>query len=227
MRPTRDLRNLQRTALARTERLNAYIGSTLTQASTHRSARIDSAVAFVVIELDNLWVGVARSFFLSVAFCARDGTGNHVELTRVARAQSANDALTHAIRRCRGSRYRPGRRRSWTWRDEPLWWKPGTLLDALDEVGASNYGQVSAEMSAMSASPRVFSYLHTFRNFYAHRSERTRAQVVRDLRHLQFPTTYTATIALTSPVVWRGHVRPQPLILDWLDDIRNTISLLV
>ena len=188
------------------------------------AAPVDPAVGFVIIELDNLWAGIARSFFLSVAFCARDGMGNRVQLTKATKAQSIDEALTHAIRRCKPRLYKPGRNGPWTWSDEPLWWKPGTLLDAIDEIGASNYQQVS---TAMSASPNAFSYLHTFRNFYAHRSRGTRAEIIGELRRLQFPTTYTATTALTSPVMWQGQIRPQPLIFDWLDDIRITISLLV
>ena len=191
---------------------------------TTRPSSVDAAVAYVVIELDNLWSGIARSFFLSVAFCARDGMGGRIQLSRAVKAQSIDDALTHAIRRCKPWRYRPGSNGPWKWLDEPLWWNPNSLLDAMDEIGASNYQQVSM---AMSASPNAFAYLHTFRNFYAHRGKGTRDEIVSDLRRLQFPTTYTATAALTSRVVANGQLRPQPLILDWLDDIWNTVSLLV
>ena len=224
MRPSRHLQSLQRSGLARTGRLHAYMSSVLAVHATLKPAPVDSAVTFVIIELDNLWAGIARSLYLSVAFCARDGTGKRVQLSKATKARSTDEALTHAIRRCRPQYYKSGLNRPWTWRDEPLWWKPKTLLDAIDEIGASNYQQVSA---AMSVSPHAFSYLHTFRNFYAHRSRRTRTEIIRDLRRLQFPTTYTATTALTSPTVWQGQIRPQPLILDWLDDIRNTILLLV
>ena len=224
MRPCKDLDSLQRSALDRTNRLHAYMSSVLTVGATAQRSSVDPAIAFVVIELDNLWAGVARSFFLSVAFCARDGTGNRIQLSKATKARSRDEALTHAIRRCKPWRYRPGLNGPWVWQDEPPWWKPKTLLDSIDEIGASNYQQVIA---AMSASPNAFSYLHRFRNFYAHRSRETRAAITGDLRRLQFPTTYTATIALTSPVLLRGQIRPQPLVLDWLDDIRNTILLLV
>ena len=128
------------------------------------------------------------------------------------RAMDMDEALTHAIRRCRGPSYKAGQTGPWMRRDEPLWWRPGTLLNALDEIGASNYQQVSA---AVSVSPGALMYLHTFRNFYAHRSKETRIQIIGDLRHLQFPTTYTATMALSSPTVGSGSVRPQALLLDW------------
>ena len=192
--------------------------------TTVNPTSVDSVVAFVIIELDNLWVGIARSFFLSAAFCARDGTGSRIQLSKVRRAQNTDEALTHAIRRCRSHRYRAGANGPWRWQDEPLWWKPHTLLEALDEIGASNYQQASA---ALSASPSVLAHLHNFRNFYAHRSRGTRVGILSDLRQLRFPTTHTATMALTSPMVGQGGVRPQPMILDWLDDIWNTIWLLV
>ena len=224
MRPTRDLQRLQRSGLARTARLHDHMSSVLTVRGTARPTQIDSSVAFVIIELDNLWAGVARSLYLSAAFCAREGTGSRVQLAKATKARNTDEALTHAIRRCRPQRYKPGLNGPWTWRDEPLWWKPPTLLDALDAIGASNYQQVS---TAMSASAGVFSHLHTFRNFYAHRGKGTRSAIVDGLRDLQYPTTYSATRALISPLMLSGQTRPQPLVLDWLDEIRNTISLLV
>ena len=224
MRPTRDLQDLQRAGLARIDRLNGYMSAVLVPLATSRPGSTDSAVAFVIIELDNLWMGIARSLFLSSAFCARDGMGDRIQLSKVTRAQNTNAALTYAIRSFRGMSYRGRSKGPWDWRDEPSWWNPQTLLKALDDIGASNYQQISV---ATSASPRALEHLHNFRNFYAHRGEGTRAVVVNDLRQLQFPTTLTATVALTSPMVDRGSVRPQALILDWLDDIRNTIELLV
>ena len=224
MRPNTQLLTLQRSALTRTDRLHSCVSSALMQPQTVKPVPVDSVVVYVIIELDNLWVSIARSFFLSVAFCARDGRGNRLQLSKVNKARTTDEALTHAIRRCRGNNYKHGMNGPWTWGDEPLWWKPHTLLDALDEIGASNYHQVS---SAMSASPGAFAHLHTFRNFYAHRSRGTRDKVVTGLRRLQFPTTYTATVALTSPMLRNGTTRPQALVFDWLDDIRNTVHLLV
>ena len=212
MRPTGDLRSLQRSALLRVSRLRAYAGSGLNAMGTKDAKWIDPTIAFVVIELDNLWVGFARSFFLSVAFCARDASGRRVYLSKVPRARHRDEALTHAIRRCRGPRYRAGSTGPWLRFDEPLWWKPGTLLEALDEIGASNYRQVS---SAISVAPGAFMYLHTFRNFYAHRSREARIEVMGGVRRLQYPTSYTATMALMSATLTMGSVRPQALLLDW------------
>ena len=185
---------------------------------------VDRATAFAAIEMDNLWSGIARSLFLSTAFCARDGSGNRLRLSRVQRARNRDEALTYAIRRCRRSRYRAGSSGPWQWYDEPLWWNPSTLLAALDELGASNHATVSA---AVSMSPGVFDHLHRFRNFYAHRGESTRTGLVASIRALHFPTSFTATKVLTSRALVGGRIRPQALILDWIADMRTTIRFLV
>ena len=168
------------------------------------SRLVDSTVAFAVMELDNLWAGIARSLFLSAAFCARDGTGNRLNLSKVARARSTDEALTYAIRNYRGAEYKSGSDGPWEWSDEPQWWKPRELLRALDAIGSSNYQQVT---NAIDASSGVFPHLHSFRNFYAHRNKRTRSEVVKAIERLQFPRTYTATRALTSPVKERNTVK--------------------
>ena len=219
MRPSKDLRRLQRSSLARVKLLRTYTSAELAGTPARR---LDPAIAFVVIELDNLWAGVARSLFLSTAFGARDGSGHRLTLSRVTLARTVDDALTHAMRRCRKARYKPGSSGPWTWNDEPRWWDRHVLLDALDELGASNAQRVGA---ALSASPGVFAHLHAFRTFYAHRDEGTHSRLGPALQKLGFPTKHTASEALTSPAP--AGARPQPLILDWLDDMRDTIELLV
>ena len=228
MRPSKDLRKLQGTSLARVLRLRGGVRTVLLDAASADSAdlvlRTEPFVSFVIIELDNLWASTARSLFLSAAFCARDGCGSQVTLSEVPRPENTNEALAHAIRRCRPSRYREGSARQWTWSDEPLWWDQRTLLSSLEEIGASNLPQVA---SALSASPEVFSHLHVFRNFFAHRGKGTHERVMQSLRHLHFPRHYTATRALMAPARTQDGLRPQPLILDWLDDLHNTVDLLV
>ena len=228
MRPRRNLVEVKRSGLLRVARIRTQAVASIPSpsAGTHRidHRSIDRAIAFAVIELDNLWAGVARSLFLSAAFCARDASGTPLKLSKVPKAASADEALTHAIRRCRGARYKSGSSGPWRWRDEPFWWDPATLLDSLDEIGASNHQQVTL---AVNAYPDVFSHLHVFRNFYAHRGIDTRRRLLSRLLVLQVPTTHSATLALASPDPRAPLPRPQPLIFDWLDDVRETIGLLV
>ena len=210
MRPSRDLRILQQRSLRRVVHLRVVAGDSLSpmiapkSGMDHRS--VDLLVGYVVIELDNLWAGTARSLFLSTAFRARDAGGKHVYLSKVPQSNSVSEALRHLGKR------------------DVRWWRHRFLPRALGYLGASNLEQVE---KALNASPGVFEHLHTFRNFYAHRGYGTREKVEISLRQLQFPRHYTATQALVSPRPARGRPRPQPLVLDWLDEMRTTIELLV
>ena len=228
MRASKDLRHLQSSGLARVARLRAYVSAELVAVASDRSSqglrRTDAVLAFATIELDNLWTGIARSLYLSTAFRARDGSGKPVDLSKATTARTTDEALTHAIRRNKGATYKARRAGPWEWRDEPSWWRSRTLLESLDALGASNYQRVS---QALGVSPNVFENLHHFRNFYAHRSANTRVALLPALQELDIPTTLTATQALASPAPAPEGVRPQPLILDWLDDMRDTIELLV
>ena len=210
VRPSRDLRILQHRSLERVARLRGVVDESLLRVDSSRNrsdtASIDHAIAYTIIELDNLWAGTARSLFLSAAFRARDGSGTRVELSKVPQPSDAAEALKHAGGRA------------------DRWWKQRSLLRALENVGASNAPQVQM---ALNATPNVFEYLHTFRNFYAHRGHGTRQKLEASLRKLQFPRHYSATRALISPRPTRGRPRPQPLVLDWLDEMRTTIELLV
>ncbi len=175
-------------------------------AADDRTQAFDPLIAYVVVELENLWASTAQSLFVSTAFRARDGAGTRIELSKVSPPSDTAEALEHA------SEY------------ANRWWRHRSLLRALDNLGASNLQQVQL---ALNVAPGVFQHLHTFRNFYAHRGKDTREKVVQSLGNLRFPRHYTATQALTSPRPTRGRPRPQPLVLDWLDDMRDTIELLV
>ena len=228
MRPSYELVKIKRSGLVRAIRIRAQVTSIVgpqpSVGGRVDAEAVDRAVAFAIIELDNLWAGVARSLFLSAAFAGCDATGTPLSLSKVSRPRNTDEALTHAIRCIKGSNYKRGSTGPWTWRDEPPWWDPGTLLRSLQEIGASNYQQVNV---ALGAYPDVFVHLHAFRNFYAHRGKDTRQQLIPHLRLLQFPTTHSATLALSSPNPNVPLFRRQPLLLDWLDDVRATIGLIV
>ena len=228
MRPRYDLTKIKRSGLVRATRIRTQVANIvaprLTTAGGVEDESVDRAVAFAIIELDNLWGGVARSLFLSAAFCGVDATGTRLRLSNVPRSRNTDEALTYAIRSLKGSNYKQGSTGPWTWRDEPPWWSPATLLKSLQDIGASNYQQVN---TALGAYPDVFEHLHVFRNFYAHRGKDTREQLIPHLRSLQFPITYSATVALNSPNPNSSLPRSQPLVLDWLDDVQATIGLLV
>jgi hypothetical protein len=75
----------------------------------------------------------------------------------------------------------------------------------------------------MSVDTRALQDLPVFRNFYAHRNEETAAKAIAlaERQYLIRGRTHP-TLAIATP----PYQRPQPLILDWLDDIRAVIDLL-
>ena len=218
MRATRDLRRLQGAALSRLERLRA-IAVTATRPPASSTQR-ETGVSYCVIELYNCWYSFSRSLYLSSAFRARDQTGSRISLTNVPVATSVDGALTYAIRRAKPW-VAKNRQPPWNWSDEPGWARAGVLLDGLDEIGASNRATVAA---ALSLAGSTIAHLPPFRHFVAHRSEDT----ARRLRPLLAPYAISPALHATQALATRASgakgQRPQPLLVDWIDDITNIIS---
>ena len=227
MRPARDLWHIQDASVARVERIGEFVYDVITgsrrSVAPFRVREVDAAVSFAVVELDNLWVQTARSLFLSSALGGRDALGSRVVL-QVPRAADINEAMVHAVRACRPDKYESNPTGPYRWHEEPFWWKTRSLLDSLRSIGASNVNRVSG---ALSLSPSVFAYLHTFRNFYAHRSQGTMGLVNKALLRLGVPENSDVTAVLASPIVVGRVSRTQPLVLDWLDEMANVLRAVV
>lgn len=211
---------LQRTALRRAARLRLIAAECALPSSINpdREAR----VTYCVIELHTLWDGFSRALFLSSALSARDSTGRRVSVAATPRPRTVDDALTHAIRRLK-----PGLRKRnppWSWGDEPKWSYTNVLLDSLDAVGCSNRSQVAVALSTQTA---VFDYLRVMRNFYAHRGKSARQKLHPIAVTYSLPPTMHPSGALLLRARLGGVLRPQPLLLDWVDDVINTLSLAV
>ncbi len=216
MRINRDLRSMQRTAVGRLRRLRDVAVACSSPTAAPRDREL--GVTYSVVELYNLWYGFSRSLYLSAAFGARDGTGSRVALTVTPRPRTVEEALTHAIR------LRPShktRNPPWRWQDEPSWARTKILLDSLAAIGASNGVQVSA---ALSSTSRVFDELEPFRHFFAHRGRDTRQRLPPVVRAHSIPVTLRPTEALLTPATVLGVLRPQPLLLDWIDDVNDVVN---
>lgn len=228
MRPRRDLTSLQGAALRRLEALRGHTVGVLVREQQssddgHFASGVDGNIAFVTIELYNLWSSVARNLYLALALGARDATGRYLSV-QVPRPTSEEEAVGHAVKRCRPSIYKRRKGQGpWKWQDEPDWWDPVELLKAIDAIGSAHLSTVSGSLSN---SPSAFTYLRSFRNFYAHRGRDTRRRLLPVMGQLQMPSRYTATEALVARGRTRRGLRPQALILDWLDDVRDTVDLL-
>lgn len=219
MRIERDLRRLQRSAHGRLRRLRYVAVHCSSGGATPKDREL--GVTYCVVELYNLWYSFSRCFFLSAAFGARDGAGVRVVIHAGAPPSTVEQALTYAIR-TRPS-YRK-RKPPWRWQDEPSWVKPTVLLDTLRAIGASNTATVSA---GLSASGGVFDDLPPFRHFFAHRGRDT-AETLRPLIRAQtISPALRPTAALLTPATVLGVVRPQPWLLDWIDDLTNAVQFIV
>lgn len=221
MRPTRDLRRLQGAGLKRLDRLRGIAMSCTSP--TASVVELETGVAYCVVELYNCWYSISRSLYLSSAFGARDGGGTRITLANVPRAVSVDDALTHAIRRSKPwlmNRRQP----PWTWIDEPSWANAAVLLDALDEIGASNRATVAAALSLPGA---TVANLVPFRHFMSHRGEDTARRLRPLLARYAISPSLRATKALATRASGTQGLRPFPLLVDWVDDVQNIITLIV
>jgi len=97
------------------------------------------------------------------------------------------------------------------------------LLDALDEVGAGNYGLVSAALSQTGLSP-VLDHISDFRHFYAHRGEATRLRACRHALSYALSPLLSPTELLSSHGVQNGFTQPQTVLMDWADDLRAIVA---
>lgn len=110
----------------------------------------------------------------------------------------------------------------WHWIDEPSWASATVLLDALDEVGATNYLLVSGALSLPGAAQTV-SHLPDFRHLYTHRGEDTRLQAVRHAPTYALSSSLAPTALLNANGMVAGVARPQPLLMGWADDLRAIV----
>lgn len=178
-------------------------------------------ITYSVVELYNLWYSFSRCLYLSTALGARDSTGSRVVLVNVTRPTSVEDALTLAIRTRQGQQ---NRRPPWTWRDEPSWAQTRVLLQGLSAIGASNQQQVS---NGLSTPTSVFDELPHFRYFFAHRGRETLQRLRPLIRAHSIPSNLRPTDALLTPATVLGTMRTQPLVLDWIDEVSNSITFVI
>lgn len=210
MRPTRRLEKPQISASRRLIILKTLVdGCRLPVESEH-----DRATAFVTIEAVNLWTLFSRSFYLSCTLHAKRSNGVQITINSLG-IKTQSDAITFAIRQLRPNLKGSG---PWTYRDEPIWREPNTLLKLIQALGASNLAQVQAGFAYQTS---VFKELPRIRNFFAHRNEDTNAKTVSVARTVGVSTKLRPSEIMCS----YGPGRPQNVICDWLDDMRHVVNL--
>lgn len=182
----------------------------------------DRVVAYATIEALNLWASFSRAMYLSCVFSARRANGKRVLLGKHKHITSAPQAIDFAIKTLKHRLWK-SRRPPWRWSDEPKWYDPSALTRLSPALALSNVSQIQA---AFGVSTTVFRHLPTLRNFYAHRGEDT-ATKVRALIADDFPSLgFTSRTTPTEFLCTRLPGRPQNLLADWIDDLRQVVSLL-
>jgi hypothetical protein len=173
----------------------------------------DRAAAFAVIELDNIWSSFVRNYYLS--WFVGTKTKQSVPI-RIApgNPRQFRDAFVHA-KRILFSHTRAGR----TAREEPPWHEKRVLPALARGCGATNLAQIQAGLSIPAT---VFDFLHTVRNFYAHRCEETAKRLHRVARSLGVSPARTATrVVLAIPP---GN--SNTVLEDWIAEIAEATTIL-
>jgi hypothetical protein len=169
---------------------------------------------YVVIEALNTWANFSRSFYLSCTISPRRAGGGRV---RCAIAFPDFNAAIGAATVLHKHRAKPKSDGSWDRRDEPTWFDPNVLIRTFASIGASNSADVAA---GLSSGTRVFVDLPVFRNYFAHRNQRTRAAAMRLAPQYGLP----ATLLPSEIILRRPFSRYQPLVHEWIDDLRFTVE---
>jgi hypothetical protein len=194
----------------------ARLRSVVSPYSLPASAEADRAVAWAIIEANNLWAGFLRAYYLSAAIHAKTASGTKIVFSSATFADFQS-ALKFAAK-LKDPRFRKA---FVSRRDEPAWHDARDFLRLLRMVGASNLPQIQA---GLAYSTPFFSHLATIRNFYAHRCDDTSRKAGNV--GVRLGLSATPNLHATEIMCSRLPKRPQNIATDWLDDIRNVIDLL-
>jgi hypothetical protein len=209
MRPVRHFGQLLASSSRRLAKLDV-LASSLTGPVDFRK---DYVASFVVIELDNFWSSFVRSYYLSWFLRPRTMNGSTVVVS-LPSPKSTNDAIRTASTLLYG-----GTPKGRTGRIAPAWHERWVLAKLSSACGCSHAPQIS---TAMGVPATAFDYLHSLRNFYAHRSEETAAKLPRIARAFGLvPPKRASEIVLAIPPG-----RSEPILIDWIAEVRDTVDLL-
>lgn len=212
MNPSFRLNKLNAAARRRIAKLRSIV-SPLSLPATPEA---DRAIAWAIIEADNLWAGFLRAYYLSAAIHTRTVSGGRITLSAGA-FPDLRSALEFAAR-LKDPKFKKS---VVSRRDEPAWHNTTDFLKLLQRIGASNLPRVQASLAY---STTFFNHLRTIRNFYAHRCDDTSRKA--GSVGIKLGLTATPSLHATQIMCTRLPKRPQNIATDWLDDIGNVIDLL-
>jgi hypothetical protein len=180
------------------------------------STQDEQLLSYVTIEGLNLWTMFARCYFLSSALKARTSNGPRVVIA-VGGINTQNDALTFAV-----YQERPrfvGMTGPWAYWQEPTWRNPVAFDRVMAALKPSNLGNLRKGLAYPTT---ALDDLPVFRNYYAHKGRNTALQARSIARKYALSPAMRPSELLCS----RGPGRPQSLLADWLDDVRNIVELM-
>lgn len=219
MRPSGTLEILASHASGRLD----YLGELADKLPLQPDRRHDKEVAFLAIEGLNVWSSFSRSFYLSCVFRATRTSGAKVMLGKHAQIKSHTQAIDFAVRTMKGAKYAQTRKPPWTWRDEPTWYDPRVIYALSIQLALSNLSKIQAALGLQTA---VFAELPIFRNFFAHRNEHTASRVRGLISSSYSGHGFTTRTHATTFLCARLPGRPQNILADYLDDLRNVIGIM-
>ena len=176
----------------------------------------DRALAWAIIEADNLWAGFLRAYYLSATIRAKTVSGGKIALSLASFPDLAS-ALKFAAQ-LKDPKFKKS---TVSRRDEPAWHNTTDFLKLLQRIGASNLPTVQA---GLAYGTTFFNHLRTIRNFYAHRCDDTSRKA--GSVGIKLGLSATPSLHATQIMCTRLPKRPQNIATDWLDDIGNVIDLL-
>jgi hypothetical protein len=176
----------------------------------------DRLVAFIAIEMLNLWASFVRAYYLSCCMRGKRVGGGRVLIPAAAGIGSCAQAIDFAMQTVKP--YQQGGP-PWSRREEPAWHDAQTLLKLSLAAGVSNASQVQA---AFGVRTRVFLDLPVFRNFFAHRNDDTARKVSARARYYGLSPQLRPSEILCAASLGR----PQRVCSDWLDDLCDVVQSL-
>jgi len=190
VRRSSHLSELKEQATRRCVRLEMLVEDARTPLDSQQSRHI----AFVSIELLNLWAGFCRAYYLSCALGTKDSDGTRVVHPHFS-VGSLDDAIALAVHKVdKRTRSRSG---PFGHYDEPSWHTLSQFQSVMRELNPSNLANVDA---AVSQPNQVLRDLPAFRNFFAHRGESTATKTRDRARaYLVDPNQHPAEILASYP----------------------------
>lgn len=180
----------------------------------------DAISTFVLVESANVWSTFARCYYVSCCCGARTATGHRITHGQPA-IYDEGTAILHAVRLLKPQAIPRSAPASWrpTPLQEPRWLSRDTLGRLARDLNTSNLAQIQ---SALAVTTTAFDDLPTVRNFFAHRSRHTAAEV------RQVARRYTISpLVRPKDICHQSAARmPHSLVSDWIFDIREVVRLL-